>query len=67
MPLSVLPEFILIYLVLCALAGFFGRRRRIGFWGFFFLSILATPVVSAIFIFAAAPVRRHRPAAQRRQ
>ena len=67
MPITVFPELILVYLVLCAVAAFFGRCRRIGFWGFFFLSILVTPIISSLFIFVAAPVRRHRPVEQRRR
>ena len=63
MPLPVLLNLILLYLILSGLAGFFGRNRRIGFWGFFFLSIILTPVLSLIFIFAAAPVRHHHAAA----
>ena len=67
MPTSVLLQIVLVYVVLCMVVGFFGRRRRIGFWGFFFLSILVTPIISSLFIFVAAPVRRHRPVEQRRR
>ena len=38
----------LLYLALSLLAGAFGRDRRMGFWGFFFLSLLATPMVGFI-------------------
>lgn len=60
MPIPVVLESIVIYLLLCAAAAFMGRRRRIGFWGFFFLSILATPLLTAVFIFAAGPGRPRR-------
>jgi hypothetical protein len=56
-----LIELVVIYLLLCLIAGFLGRRRRIGFWGFVFVSILLTPLVSTLFIFLAAPARRVRP------
>lgn len=46
------------YLLLCLVAGFAGRKRRIGFWGFFFSSILFTPFISLLFLFLAAPRRR---------
>ncbi|MGE5488374.1 MAG: hypothetical protein ACM3ZB_11210 [bacterium] len=46
------------YIFLCLVAGIAGRKRRIGFWGFFFASILFTPVLSLLFLFMAAP--RHR-------
>lgn len=58
MPIHVALGAILVYLLLCAAAAFMGRKRRIGFWGFFFLAILATPFLTAVFIFTAAPARR---------
>jgi uncharacterized membrane protein YhdT len=67
MPISLVPEFILLYLVLCAVAAYLGRHRRIGFWGFFFLSLIATPILTSLFIYVAAPVRRrHSPAPRHR-
>ena len=38
-------ELLIPYLALCVLAGVLGRNRRIGFWGFFFSSIIFTPFV----------------------
>jgi hypothetical protein len=67
MPLNIIPPFVLIYLTLCGVAGFFGRRRRIGFWGFFFLSIMATPFATALFIYFSAPARPRRRRAPGRQ
>lgn len=66
MPITLVIELLFIYLLLCGVAAFFGRRRRIGFWGFFFLSILVTPFITALFVFAAAPVRKARPVAKKR-
>jgi hypothetical protein len=43
------------YLALSLVAGIAGRNRRIGFWGFFFCSIVFTPIVSLLFLFFAAP------------
>ena len=40
------------------LAGLLGRDTRIGFWGFFFVSLMFTPVVSLIFMFFSAPVKK---------
>ena len=48
---------VFVYLGLCALAGFAGRRRRIGFWGYFFSSVIFTPIVSFLFLFFASPRR----------
>lgn len=67
MPIVVILNAVLLYLVLCGVAGFFGRKRRVGFWGFFFLSIIVTPLMTALLIyFAATPKQHRRPAAQRR-
>lgn len=60
MPTSVLLQFVVLYIVLCTVVGFLGRRRRIGFWGFVFLSVLLTPLITGLFIFFAAPVKRRR-------
>ena len=38
-------------------AGFLGRKRRIGFWGFFFSSILFTPVIGLLYLYFAMPRR----------
>jgi len=49
------PAIVFAYLAMCLLAGIAGRHRRIGFWGFFFCSILFTPIVSLLFLYFAAP------------
>ncbi len=54
------PQGIVVYILLSLLAGFLGRRRRIGFWGVFFLSILTTPLATGFFIFVCAPARAPR-------
>lgn len=57
-------ELAAIYFLLCLAAGIAGRKRRVGFWGFFFCSILFTPFISLLFLFLATPrkaeVRRPR-------
>ena len=53
-------EFVLVYLALCLAAGIVGRNRRIGFWGFFFSSIIFTPAVGLLFLYFATP-RKARP------
>lgn len=37
---------VIVYLVLCFIIGIAGRRRRLGFFGFFLLSVLLTPVIT---------------------
>lgn len=51
-------EPVVLYLGLCLLAGILGRNRRIGFWGFFFSSIVFTPFVSLPFLYFATPRKR---------
>ena len=48
-------QFLIAYLVLSLVAAILGRNRRIGFWGFFFCSILFTPFVSLLFLYFASP------------
>ncbi len=48
----------ILYLALCIAAGYFGRNRRIGFWGFFFLSVFASPIVSMLYLYFTTSVDR---------
>lgn len=41
---------IVAYFVVCFMVGLVGRRRRIGFSGYFLLSILLTPIITLLFI-----------------
>lgn len=54
-------EFAVIYLVLCLIAAIAGRNRRIGFWGYFFCSIIFTPFISLLFLFFATPKKARKP------
>ena len=47
-----------IFLIFSIMAGLLGRDTRIGFWGFFFVSLMFTPVVSLIFMFFSTPVKK---------
>lgn len=42
--------FYALYALLCLLVGYLGRRREIGFAGFFVLSILLTPVITSLIL-----------------
>ena len=45
--------FILGYLVLCLVVAVLGRKKTIGFWGFFFFSLFLSPVIGlAILVIA---------------
>lgn len=47
---------ILFYVLLCNVIAFFGRRYRLGYWGYFFLSLFLTPLAGLIALIAATPI-----------
>jgi hypothetical protein len=58
------------YLLLCVVTGLLARHTVIGFWGFFFLSILFTPLVGLAIIIVASrktPRRAHNLEVSSRQ
>jgi hypothetical protein len=55
MPMN--PLLITIWIVSSLLIAYAGRRFRFGFWGYFFGSILLTPVIGLLLLLAAIPVR----------
>ena len=47
-----IPGFI-VYIALSALVGYLGKDRKFGPWGNFFCSILFTPIVGLLILFAS--------------
>ena len=43
------------YALMCLLVGFFGRHRKLGFWGYLILAVWATPLVGLIIMQLGAP------------
>ncbi len=43
----------IVYFLACLLIGLMGVNRKLGFWGYFFGSILLTPIIGLILIFAS--------------
>jgi len=41
---------IIVYLVLCFVVGLAGRRRHVGFIGYFLLSLVLTPILPLAFL-----------------
>jgi hypothetical protein len=39
-----------VYLLLCFIVGYLGRNRSMTFWGYFFASIVLTPLVGALLV-----------------
>ncbi len=48
-----------LYLVVCALIGYWGRDRKFGFWGYFIAALLLTPMVGAVIVLVSD--KRVRP------
>jgi hypothetical protein len=59
------PQTIVGYVLLALVAAFVGRKRLIGFWGFFFLSLIVTPFATLFFILVCTPAGPSRPAKPR--
>ncbi len=53
------------FVFLGVLIGFFGRKYRFGFWGYFFMSVLLTPIVGLLALIAAIPKDDPRREARR--
>jgi hypothetical protein len=48
------------YFVSALLLGVIGRRRKLGGWGYFFASLLLTPVIGLLLVMASDPLPRVR-------
>jgi len=51
---------IFFYVLLCLLAGVLGSETKLGFWGFFFLSLFTTPVVGLVVVVMGSSNRKER-------
>lgn len=48
------PVITAIYFVACLLVAFSGMNRKMGFWGYFFGSILLTPLIGLLLVLVSA-------------
>ena len=48
--LLMVPQFLAAYVILALIVGLLGRNKMIGFWGFFLLSLVLTPIVTGLFM-----------------
>ena len=46
---------VIVYIICCVLTGYFGRLRRMGFFGTFLLSLLITPLVVLLILGVTGP------------
>lgn len=49
------PVLLIVYVAVCAIVGFFGRKRSVGFSGIFTFSLLVSPIVMALVLIVSAP------------
>ena len=49
------PQIIAAYVVLALIVAVCARNRQIGFWGFFILSLIVTPIITGIFLIICTP------------
>jgi hypothetical protein len=54
------------YIFLAMLMALLGRRRKLGAWGYFFSSILLTPIIGFLLVLASDPRPRLRNSDLRR-
>jgi hypothetical protein len=48
----------ILYIVVCALAAYFGRDTRLGYWGTFLVSLIFTPFLVVIILLLFGASRR---------
>lgn len=55
-----MPIIIPAWLIGAIVVATLGRNRRFGFWGYFFASLLLTPIIGLLMLLAAIPTRVDR-------
>ena len=60
-----MPIIIPAWLVGALLVAVLGRNRRFGFWGYFFASLLLTPIIGLLMLLAAIPTKADRAGARK--
>jgi uncharacterized membrane protein YiaA len=48
---------LLLMIALSYFIGFLGRNRKLGFWGYFFASLVLTPLIGLLLIVATDPIK----------
>ena len=46
---------IILYVILCLGVAWLGQHRKFGFWGYFFASLLVTPILGILLVLASDP------------
>lgn len=53
--------YVLISIILSLIIAFFGRDRKFGFWGYFFGSMLLTPLIGVLLLLAGGDKSAAKP------
>ena len=49
------PLLLMIYVPVCAIVGFLGRNRAVGFAGIFTFSLIVSPIIVALVLLVTTP------------
>lgn len=55
-------QLFLLNLLLSCIIAYFGRNRKLGFWGYLFASLLLTPLLGVLLVIASGPALPPRQA-----
>jgi hypothetical protein len=56
------PLLLMIYVPICAVVGFFGRNRSVGFAGVFTFSLLVSPLIVSLVLLVTSPAKTNASA-----
>jgi hypothetical protein len=45
----------ILYILISLLVAWVGQNRKLGFWGYFFASLLLTPLLGALLVLVSSP------------
>jgi len=55
MPIIMIATIVATIIILSVLLGIMGRNRKMGFWGYFFASIVLTPIIGLLLVLVSDP------------
>lgn len=55
------PEFQILYFIFSLFIGLSGYNRKMGFWGYFFSSLLFTPVIGLLLVLVSEKTGSGKP------
>ncbi len=60
MPIIMIATIVATIIILSVLLGIMGRNRKMGFWGYFFASIVLTPIIGLLLVLVSDPRDPHQ-------